>query len=1235
MFSFSINFVYAQVSTQSFTVSKSDITKGFVVKKIDLKNYALPKLSIIDAQYEEASLPTDASISPINQYKILLGKELKKPFALVRIPAFKTNEVSKKVEQLTNFKLSIEENDISTTTKPALKTTASNSVLATGNWYKIAIDKRGIYKIDYNFIQNKLGVNPSTINPSNIRIYGNGGVMLSESNYVTRPDDLTENSIQVVDGGDNSFDQGDYILFYANGPTGWAADSVNKTFYHFNNLYEDKSYYFINFDQGAGQRITPSASLSSGNVTVTSFDDYHVHDVDLENLGKFGKKWWGETFYNLNSKSFSFNVGNTIDSATLRFEIGTNAINGGNTFSLGLNGQTLSSYSLGGTGGGEDYAAVTKNSSLKMLINGTTATINLTFTPSDAISVGYLNYLELLTRRQLSFSLGQLNFRDWQSVGLGNNAIFQVQNANSNLSIWDITNPLSPVKINGNLNGTTYSFIRDASTLHEYIAFDGSQYLTPDYVEKVANQNLHASPQANYLIVTYPDFLAAANKLADYHRQHDNMTVLVATTKQVYNEFGSGSQDISAIRDFARMFYKRAGNDTTLMPHYLLLFGDASYDYKDRLTINSNYVPTYETSESEYAINGYCSDDFFSFLDDNESIENWSVANTMDLGVGRIPVNTVDAANAVVTKIMNYTDSASFGPWRINTTAIADYYTPDGNIHLDDAEIMANTIASNSKIYNTDKVYLSSFPEVATPGGTRCPDANSAINNNVYKGTFLMNYNGHGNITTLSHDRILTQDDYNNWKNINQLPIMVTATCTFSKFDDPSYVSSGEQLIIKPDGGAIALLTTTQLVYQYLNRPMNVQYLNAQFQEKNGVWPTFGEAFQYGKNVAYQFASDAYTLGNYRKFALLGDPALTPDFPKYNIQTDSIIDGYSNLKADTIKALGKYIIKGSVRNTTGQILSDFNGNVTLTLFDKPTLLQTINGPSRTFSVQNNTIYKGKASVVNGLFSITFITPKDINYDFGKGKISYYAENGVTDAAGSDTTATVGGFSDVIVNDNEGPIVKPFMNDSLFKDGGITGANTVLYVQLYDASGINVSGNSIGHDLTAVLDNNVSAPYILNDYYETAQNDFTKGYVFFPVSGLSDGKHSITVKAWDSYNNSGEGTVNFMVVNGKIVAIQDLMNYPNPFTDKTHFVFEHNHPGEQIDVDLKIYNTAGTIVRTINQTFTPEGSRSNEIIWDGTDNNGARIASGIYVYRMTITTATGVKASAYQKLIFIR
>jgi hypothetical protein len=714
------------------------------------------------------------------------------------------------------------------------------------------------------------------------------------------------------------------------------------------------------------------------------------------------------------------------------------------------------------------------------------------------------------------------------------------------------------------------------------------------------------------------------------------MRVLVATTNQVYNEFSSGAQDIGGIRDMMRYFYFTAGSDQSRMPRYLLLFGDASYDYKNRIPSNSNYVPTYESNESLSVERSYTVDDYFGFLDDNEDIGDFNMVNTLDIGVGRIPVASPAAAEEAVDKIMNYTSAASLGPWRMNNTFIGDNEDNAGE-HLANAEEIAGTIDIATPFSNDSKIYLDNLPFVSTPGGQRCPDANKAINDQIFKGTFLINYTGHGSTTTLAHERILTKEDFNTWKNFNKLPFMITATCDYARYDNPAYVSNGESLILKKDGGTIAMLTTTGPVYAGINQQINLQFLWAQYTQRNGQWLTFGDAMREGKNATYKDTADAFTLINFYRFSLLGDPALQPAFPKHRVRTDAITIMGTEEHADTMRALGSYTVNGHVEDVAGNLLSDFNGRAYVTIYDKQRIVNLRTKEThafRSYQMRDNVIFKGLTTVTNGKFSCSFIAPKDMGYEFGEGKISYYAENGSTDAAGYDSGVVIGGFYDGALPDNDAPVVKPFIGDTLFRDGGITGPNTLLYVQLSDHSGINVSGNGVGHDLTAILDGDEQHPYILNDYYQTEPNTYQRGHLSFPISGLSDGPHTLRVRAWDVYNNSGEGTVRFVVGSGGF-QIENLMNYPNPFSDVTHFVFEHNHPGESVKVQIAIYNTTGAPVRMLEQTFTPSGSHSNELTWDGTDGSGARLPSGVYPYRMILSTENGIQGSAYQKLVIVR
>jgi hypothetical protein len=1196
----------------------------------------MPKIVLEYASYTDADqMPADAYPCKADNFDIVLGKDRKRPFALVRVPAY--TGTAGAIKRISSFTLDITETE---TTKPAaLKTTAASTPLATGNWYKIAVPETGVYKVDYDFIVSKLGVDASKISPSNIRVFGNGGNMLPENNAIARKADLTEVAIWVNDGGDGVFGQGDYVVFYAVGPTKWTLNTDGKTFSHAKNLYEDKAYYFLNFD-ATGKRLAAQQGSLTANTNSSSYNDYYVYENDLNNPAKYGKNWVGEDFSTLagktDNRTIEFDLGTLNDDASFRMVLASRGDASPNNFTISRNGMSVGTHQLGSSAWNDDAPPmVTKE--VKWTDGNASGknTLKISFVPARTDITGYLDYVEVNTRKALAYNGSAFVFRDAYTTGAGKITSYSISNADANLQVWDVTDANNAVKMNGTLAGSEYQFVQDAATLHQFVVVSGGSAGVPEYAGKVDNQNLHAHDAVDYVIVAAPEFVPAAEELADFHRQHNKYRVLVTTPQHIYNEFSSGSQDISAIRDFVKMFYDRAGNDVNEMPKYLLLMGDASYDYRNRISNNTNYVPTFESQQSFDRIASYSGDDFFGFLDDNEDIENTNIANTLDIGVGRFPVKTLEEARGMVNKVKIYKSPSSLGPWRISTTLVTDDEDNAGP-HMEDGEIMDTTITYRSNLYNSNKIYLDAVPFVSTPGGARAPQANKSINDQIFKGTLLLNYNGHGNIDVLAHERIITQDDYSKWANINKLPFMITATCDFGQFDQPQFVSAGEQIVLKKDGGAIASLTTTQLVYQDPNRIINKDFLDAQFDRENGKWHTFGDALRIGKNKTYSVAgtSSSYIV-NFRKFALLGDPALTPNFPEQYIYTESIKDGITGQPVNTLSALGSYTVDGYVGDENKQILGGFNGRVTLIIYDKPRTVKTITAINKTFKVRNNIIYRGKATVTNGKFSVSFIAPKDINYEVGKGKISYYAENGLIDGAGFDTTYKIGGYSDNPILEKNPPIVRPYIGDSMFVNGGLTGSNSLLFVVLQDETGINVSGNAVGHDLVGILDDNVESPFILNDYYETEANTYKKGYVNFPMTGLANGRHRLKVKAWDVNNNSGEGTVDFEVADGKLVKMQKLSNYPNPFKDKTHFVFEHNHPDEYLYSEIFIYTMDGRLVRTLKQVYEAGAGASRELVWDGTDASGATLPSGVYLYKLQIVAENGAKDIAYQKLVIAR
>ena len=1057
----------------------------------------------------------------------------------------------------------------------------ANSVLSSGNWYKISLKDAGVYKIDLAFLAN-LGINTSNLASNSLRLFGNGGSMLPEANNIPRPDDLEENSIMVVDGGDGVLNGSDYILFFANGPDQWLKDSINKRFIHKKNLYSDKSYYFLSVGGNGKQILSPTNNLVP-TISINSFIDRFFHELDTINFLASGKEWYGEEFANTPghslARNFSINIPNLQTSApiTLISDCVARSVTIGSRFDVTINNQPIQQVNVPPVGGGL-YDLVGQEA--QAVSNGTVAqsglSVNYNYIPGSFNSQGWLNWFEIFCRRNLSMNgIDQVLFRDWTSVG-NNIGEFVLSNANSNTQVWDVTDPLNPVKMQTALQGTDLKFINSCARLMEYVAFNSSNFLQPVAIGKINNQDLHGLQPADYVVVTTSALLPQAQRLAQFHQVKNNLRYVVATTEQVYNEFSGGMPDPAAIRDFVKMFYDRSVGNPNNQPKYLLLFGDASFDYKDRINNNTNLVPAYENNNSLDPLATYTSDDFFGFLDDNEDINSTVLINQLDAGIGRIPARNADEAKNYVDKVEAYSAPAALGPWRNNQLFIAD--DEDFNLHLQDAEVLTTTSQTTAPVFNITKAYLDAFRQESGAGGSRYPQANQMINNQVYNGTLIWNYSGHGGSSRLAEEVVIDQEIVNSWNNPNKLPLFITATCDFAPYDNPTINSLGENILIRPKTGGIALLTTTRVVFSFSNRIINNNYLQFALQpDANGKYKTLGESIKIAKNYTYQTSGD---IANNRKFTLLGDPALTLGFPVLKVRATTV-NGIPASQADTLSSIEKVVIEGEVTDIQGNILSNFNGTVYPTVFDKAQTVNTLaNDPSSQvvgFQAQNNTLYKGKASVMNGKFSFSFKMPKDINYQYGNGKLSLYAEDGSKDANGYFTNFIVGGAGSNIGNDNEGPVIKAWLNDEKFVNGGITNEDPVLIVKLSDSSGINTAGTGIGHDIVATLDNDNRQFFILNDFYEADLNSYQQGVIHFQLPSLKAGLHSLKIKAWDVLNNSNEYILEFTVATDEDLVLSHVLNYPNPFTTKTQFWFEHNKPGQDLQVKVQIFTLTGKVV----------------------------------------------------------
>lgn len=1162
-----------------------------------------------------------------------IAVERKRAFAAISFVPLRKDPATGAYQKLVSFTLELSVNEQAYAPSRQTRSYKQNSVLASGDWYKISVATSGIYKITYSDLQN-MGMNLSAIDPREISIYGNGGGMLPEACSDFRYDDLMENAIFVSGEADGRFDQGDYILFYGESPHVWNWNSLTDKFEHTTNIYSNFTYYFITAATGPGKRIQSQASVSlPATHQVTSFTDSKFIENDELNIVRTGRDWFESPAFDIQTTAeYAFNFPNidVTQAVKIKTRVAARSSSSSN-FKYYLNGsQLIETVPVQAVSFATDQYANTSAKDFQFNVSASGFTIEAEYNKPLSGSIGWMDYIALNVRRQLRFDGGQLAFRDPVSIGVGHVAEYIMSNASQSTLVWNITDPLNIKRVGTTLNGSTLRFRLPADSLNEFISFDGSSFYSISFVEKVPNQNLHGLSAPDLVIVSYQGFLSEANRLAAHHRDFDGLDVVVTDVEKIYNEFSSGAQDVTAIRDFMKMLYDEAPLDEEC--RYLILFGDASYDYKNRIENNTNFVPTWEDKRSMNIISSIATDDFFGFLDDGEG--GGGNNNLLDLGIGRIVVSTQLQARQMVNKFIHYANGGEevFGSWRNIVCFVAD--DEDGNLHMQShAERMAYRLDTAYGNLNIDKIYLDAYQQESTSGGQRAPLVNQAINSRMNKGALVMNYTGHGGEAGWAHERILSISDINNWSNYDRMPIFITATCEFSRYDDPTRISAGELVLLNPDGGAVALFTTARATYGSPNFELNNAMYDFMFEKTNGEYPRFGDLIRDAKNKSGGVSD------NDRKFILLGDPAMRLAYPKHDVATIRINDISVAEQGDTLKALQKVTVKGQLVDEYGNLLSSYNGILRPTVYDKPKKVETLvtdpGSKPYTFELLQAKLYNGKANIVNGEFSFTFIVPKDIAYNFGYGKISYYGNNANTDASGFYKDVVIGGYDNNVTPDNKGPEIDLYLNDENFAFGGITDENPVLLAYVVDSSGINTVGSGIGHDIVATLDGDNNKSVIINDFYESDVDSYTSGIIRYPYNSLEKGNHTLQLKLWDVHNNSSEAFTEFVVAESAELAIEHVLNYPNPFTTSTDFYFDHNQPNAMLEAQVQIFTVSGRLIKTIDQIVITNGYRSDPIHWDGLDDFGDRIGRGVYIYKMRVRSSDGSFAEKLEKLVILR
>ncbi len=1241
-------FVYNNDRSISFVTQWNDNRKANNASlRIDNISYGSMNANALGG-IDKTKLPTQVQASIYNA-----KARDRHEHVLIVSPLVNENGIVKKV---LSFDISYATNS-QNTVNSGMPETIENSILATGNIYKFSVMKSGVYRIDANFL-NQLGFNTENINPKRLKIYGNGGRMLPLLNSENEHYGVPEIAITVVGENDNTFDAEDYILFYAEGPDRWNEESQTHI-----NAFTDKTYYYITTEGLEDGKRIPEAIQPSGapNVTITTFDDYQFHEIDNVNLVRLGRRWFGDVFNIETEKVFDFTIPNLVISEPVTIGIKPAAIGNVDTSMSTLingqtpqniNGQPIFNFNFSAISGGT-YA--TQNLSgigfkaglLEEEMNLTSEDLSITLNYNNggvAGSIGYLDYITVEAKRELIGVDEQFFFRYKEAANTTGIGEFIIGNAANISQVWDISNIWNVTKITNENAATSFSFQAPMEEIREYIALDNAQILIPtiEPTSLVANQNLKGTIFSNgdidYIIITPEAFASEAERLADFHRTQTGLNVQVVGLQHIYNEFNTGNPDVGAIRNFIKYVYDNALSNQNKLK-YVCFFGDASFDYKDRIEENTNIIPVFHSFRSFSLSASFMTDDFYGMMDDHEgAFLPTPIPQRLDIALGRMLISSQSQAKALVDKTLSYYTKEAYGRWRNHVTIISDDADDQDDATLqEDLDNLGNTIAANKPYINITKIHADAFQQETSAGGERYPTVKNLIKENIALGSLVVNYFGHGGEDGLSGERIFEKNDSQELKNECRLPLFITITCEYTRFDNPLRQTAGEFMYWNEKGGAISLITTTRQIFRPVGVRVNEALSEQLFSYNSNTYIPASEALRLAKN--------SLNNTNKRVVFYIGDPALTLAIPKPRINLTAINDVPITQETDTLKALSRVKISGNITNEAGNLLSNYDGTVFSTIYDKEVQRQTLANDFlfvMDFTTLGEIIFRGKAIVTNGTFSFEFVVPRDISIPVGNGRISFYAEReGVLeDHTGSSQNLKIGELNEDAPQDNQGPEVNLFMNDESFISGGITNESPFLLAKLADENGINTA-SGIGHDIVAILDGDEANPIVLNDYYETELNDFTKGIVKFPFRDLSEGSHTLILKAWDVYNNSSTSEIQFTVFNeNNSLTITNVLNYPNPFVSHTEFWFNHNSSTE-LDIMVQVFTISGKVVRTLvgkantGSSSKDFGSLSRDITWDGRDDFGDKLGKGVYVYKLTVKSAvTNQKVEKFEKIVLL-
>lgn len=1245
---FSFDFDEGLQFVAQWSISNTVNESSIVVSNVSYASISKNDLKDLDVN----TIPTQLTFSLKNS----IARD--KQFAVFKLsPIIKeANGSYKKVTSFQiNYTVGAGANRVSSLNKISKSNAITNSVLSTGEWYRFYVDTTGVFKLSKSFLQ-RLGVKVNDIDPRTIKLYGNGGRMIPNSNAVAYPFDIEENAIKFVGETDGVFNNEDYILFYAEGPKSYNVESNTNI-----NCFTDKTYYYINVSSGLGKRIIPFIQpTGSVNLEINTYEDYKFHEIDQYNIAYLGRRWFGDRFDIDTNKTFTFDFPDLITSIPVRLKVYVAATSSTQTsMQLLVNGAAVTTLSIAGASSPSLANEAAYNNTVN--VNASKISVGLNYNKQgNPSALGYLDYISIEATRALNFNNKQFQFKNTTVSSASGIGQYTITNAAKISEVWDVTDIYNVSNFLNSEATSSLSFTANMGILKTYVALTPQDYFEPKFDSKttLANQNIKGTVFLNnqgefqdvdYIIVAPNNMLNQAERLAQINRNQYSLNVKVFGLDDIYNEFSTGNQDVGAIRNLVKYVYDNASASEKKIK-YLCLFGDGSFDYKNRVPNNTNIVPSWHSYNSFNLTSSFVSDDFYGMMDANEG--TMSTNDKLDIAVGRILADTPQRAKELVDKIELYYNKESFGSWRNNFVLVSDDVDQDWEgILQETTDNVGNLVTQNKPFMNVVKIHSDAYKQETSAGGNRYPQVTNELVNAIDNGALVVNYFGHGGEDGLAQERILLKTDIEGFRNFNKFNCFVTVTCEFTKFDNPYKETAGEFTYWNKQAGAIGLITTTRQIFVNFAISFNNllgQYLfsysdNDTYEDYE--YPSMAEALRLTKNNPSITGQSQNRL-----IFFIGDPAMKLAFPKPNVQLTKINDVPIGQSTDTLKALSYVKLAGEVTDLSGKLLTNYNGTLAVTIYDKDIDRQTLaNDGTRLngelvkldFKTLGEIIFRGQASVKNGLFEFDFVVPKDISIPVGFGKVSFYSKNDalLEDQAGASVnTVRIGGLNNNAEEDNIGPVIALYMNDENFVSGGITNESPTLLAKLEDANGINTA-SGIGHDIVAIIDGDETNPIVLNDYYQTEVDDYQKGVVSFPFRDLEPGLHTLTLKAWDVYNNSSIAEIQFIVYDkDEVLQINNVLNYPNPFVNYTEFWFNHNSSAP-LNVSIQIFTVSGKLVRTLNGQTSggaiTNSSLSRDIVWDGRDDFGDRIGKGVYIYKLIVQSELlNKKVEKIEKLVIL-